>query len=82
MNNRSAKASLESRQASSAATICFETALLHRNKRIVVGGGPPVLANLFGHAGDGRHQRIGVGEDLVLQPQRMELPHQIRQRRS
>ena len=37
------------------------------------GHGPAILAHLLGQRRDRRHQRIGVGEQLVLQPQRMHL---------
>ena len=46
--------------------------LLHRDEWIVGGHGLAILAHLSGHGGDRRHHRIGVGEQLVLQPQRMQ----------
>ena len=56
-------------------------ALLHGHEGIIRCRRPAILANLFSQGGDRRHQGIGVGESLILQTQRMHLPHPIRQRR-
>ena len=39
-----------------------------------------LAADQLRHGGDRRHQRIGVGEELVLQPQRVQPLHPLRQR--
>ena len=37
----------------------------------------PIVANLFGHRGQRSHHRIGIREELVLQPQWMQLLHPL-----
>ena len=56
--------------------------LLHGDERIVGGHRPAVLADLLGQRADRRHHRICVGEQLVLQPQRMHLLHPFGHRRA
>ena len=50
---------------------------LHREKRVVCGDRPPILARPLGHGLNRRHQRIRIGEKFVLQPQGMQLAHGV-----
>src|SRR5262245_5237750 len=55
--------------------------LLQRDEGIAGGRGRSVFANLVCQGGDGRHHRVGAGEQLELQPQGMQLLHPFRHRR-
>src|ERR1051326_2986924 len=54
--------------------------LLEFQERVIRRNGLARLAHLLGHLGDRSHGRIGVGEKLVLQAERMAPPQQVRDR--
>ena len=68
------------RQPSSAATIWLRCGLLHGDERIVVRNRPTFGTDLSGEQFDLSHHRVGVGKNLVLQPQRMHLVHPLGER--
>src|SRR6516225_7966319 len=53
--------------------------LLYRDEWIIGGQGPAVVANLLCHGGDWGHHGVRIGEQLVLQAQRVQLVHPLRQ---
>ena len=53
---------------------------MHCDKGIIAGYAFAVLANLVSQRGDRSHHRIFVGEEFVLQTQRVHLPYPIRER--
>ena len=75
MKVRSASVSLMSRQASSAATIWRDAFSCIARNGLSAAAGLRSAADLLGPGGDRSHQRVAVGKELVLQPQRMELLH-------
>ena len=77
---RSAKASLMSRHASRAATICRDTVCSSCEEGIVRSDRLAILPHLIGQRLHGSHQRICVGEELVLKPKRMQLPQSLGRR--
>jgi hypothetical protein len=54
--------------------------LLHGDERIAAGNGLAILANLVGKSSNRGHNRIYIGEQLVLEPQGVHLMHAFRQR--
>src|SRR5262249_59231089 len=54
---------------------------LERQERVVRGRRRAVLADMLRHRGERRHERIGFGEQRVLQAQRVHVPHRLGDRR-
>ena len=79
-NVRSARASLSVAPGIERSHDLPRDVLLHRDERIVRADGLSILANLLRQRGDRSHHRVCIGEQLVLQPQGMQLLHPLRQR--